>query len=736
MRKVNICSIIIFSICLLSSCNADILMNNGEIRIPDSSGNSSDNGGGSGPDPVELTAPTGINATKSYFSDSIRISWSAVNGADYYTIEKTAHDSEALTGLETWQQIQSSVNGTNFLDDSSELSANTYYSYRITAHTYEGISSPASATATGTILASPNTITATQGSSETGITVEWTQMPYVNSYIVYKSANGTITGADSERVAVVGSTGSGSISYTYSIDQDREAGDELTFAVQSVGETGERAALSNTAIGYTLIPGAPVKPEITSITKGSSTNSITIKFVSSVSDVDFVIRKSYTGGSEEVVVDTSLDQWNKLTQISDNTYQFVDTSVIRNVEYRYSVTTKNEIGLSEAATSTAYLLSPVSNVVLTAVNSETQFGYILTYKLPVGADDEERKLSNPYKYVITQTLKDESSSETIYEESVIDQYTTIYYEFDKDITKAEELKELRSISITVETDNLSSSSVTSNLVPFIPDPITSISATSNNKPAENDQPNRYNVYPVHVKWETDSEDSSFMLYRMDEDGNTVSFQASGREYTDETTQPLILYEYWIDATDDLGRTYGEPHAEDAYGSITLEAYKVMFESLSLKPWDVQDYVPDAYKTWWRNTDIAKMIEYGNSSNVNTQMKALGEASASDHYHDGSRVYYNAYREYLTEVGAHIVFEYTNFGENANWTMNGQYRMDVTGTEGNGSASSSTNGFDVAGMYPGHFDLGTIVVRSKGFSGKYYVKYEYSDGTTQEGYVEA
>ena len=723
MRKIF--PVILFAL-LLVSCNADILMNNGEIRIPDSSGGASDNGGGSGSDPIELSAPTGINATKSYFSDSIRISWSAVDGADYYTIEKTSHDSEALTGLETWQQIQSSVNGTNFLDNSSELSANTYYSYRITAHTYEGISSPASVTATGTILASPDTISATQGSSETGITVEWTQMPYVNSYIVYKSANGTITGADSERVAVVGSTGSGSISYTYSIDQDREAGDELTFAVQSVGETGERAALSNTATGYTLIPGAPVKPEITSITKGSSTNSITIEFASSVSDVDFVIRKSYTGGSEEVVVDTSLDQWNKLTQISGNTYQFVDTSVIRNVEYRYSVTTKNDIGLSEAATSTAYLLSPVSNVVLTAVNSDTQFGYILTYKLPVGADDEER--TTPYKYELVKTLKDGTEeAPEYYDDASVE--NVIYYPFEYDVTEEEELKELRSVVITVVADELRSSSVSSNSIPDIPDIVTNVTASKNVDPGKN-VPNANGVYPVEIKWNQTSDDATLVLYAKELSGDVSSrvISSDNGTYLDDSTSPLEQFKYWIVAQDELGRSKGESEKTDyGYGAVTLETFKVLFESLSLKPWDVQTYVPDEYKSWWKNISaVGAKVAAGSSSDP---FAALGSASDSDHFNGGS-VSYNAK---VGGNGAIITFTYSGFGEDPNWRMTGSYSMNVS-SSGNGDASSS--GFTVEGMYTGTFKLGTIVVSSKDFSGKYDVSYVFSDGSVSEGEVEA
>ena len=99
----------------------------------------------------------------------------------------------------------------------------------------------------------------------------------------------------------------------------------------------------------------------------------------------------------------------------------------------------------------------------------------------------------------------------------------------------------------------------------------------------------------------------------------------------------------------------------------------MFESLSLKPWEVQDYLPSEYRSWWKNTEIAKKIEKGNSSSIGEQTEALGSASASDHYHGGV-VNYSAGLDGLTN--ADIIFTYTNFGENKNWVMNGHYRMDV------------------------------------------------------------
>ena len=704
---------LILALALLVSCNADILINNGEIGLPDSNGVI----GGITED-VELTAPRRVNATKSIYPDSINITWSPVPGADYYTIEKTSHEVERLSGSEQWVPVQESIIGTTGYRDYSSLEPSTYYSYRVTAHTFEGESSPVSDVSTGTILASPQSISVSQGESESEIYITWTQMPYVDSYKIYMSSTDTISGVESEVQATVSSRNGSENGFAYQIDPNREAGKELSFGIQGVGESGEAAAISLPRVGYTRVPGAPVQPQYSNteegISKGSSTTGITIRFSSQArsDDIDFIIKKSSPGSAEETILDTSLSESekDKLVVNENGEYEFTDTVVARNVLYTYSVIAKNDTGMSQAAVATGYLLSPVTNLTLTPVNTEEKFGYELSFTLPVGWDDTER--TTEYIYEVVETNKSgEVVSNKDYSEAEINDLISHFYDFEKEVTKEKELTELQKISITVRTDDgLKTNTVTSNTIPFIPEAITSMEATSNDRPLEGEQPNENGVYPVHVKWTTDSTSDTFTLFRKDQDGNTARYNASGRSYVDESTQPLVIYEYWIEARDELGRTYGEDHAEDSYGSVTLQVYKDIFESVSLKPWDKQGYVPSEYRSWWKNTEVAKKIAYGNSSNLTTQMDVNG-------------------------IGAIIRFTYTNFGENLNFWMNGDYSMDVDAS-GSGSASSGSGGFSIEGMYPGHIGIGNIRVSGKNFAGQYTVTYKYSDGSENKGEVGA
>ena len=722
----------------LASCNADILINNGEITMPsENAGNSvtvpggGSTGGGSSAGSVELSAPTRVNATKSFYADRINITWSAVSGADYYTIERAEHESETLTGLEQWTPVQQSMNGTAYMD-SRDLKPSMYYSYKVTAHTVFGDVSPSSAVSTGTILAYPEQVTVSQGESETEIYILWDQMPYVDSYEIYMTTGDTISGVSSEKKATVAARSGTQNGFAYQIDPNREAGKELAFGIRSVGQTGNASEISSPRVGYTRVPGAPAQPQLdasTGITKGTDTAAITLRFKVDGEDPDFLIRKSSPGSSEIVVVDTTLSEAekDKVTLNSDGEYEFRDVAVGSNIEYTYSVIAKNDLGMSQAASAKGYLLSPVTNVTLTPVNTDSRLGYELTYKLPVGSDDPDRPVG--YEYEVVLIAKDGSTiSQTTYGQDDIGSMET-FFEFDRDVTPEEERGELRSVKITVSnTEGKSASSTSSNSIADIPEAIDSLTATSNARPLSSDIANSKGVYPVHIKWTTKSGASGLTLYRKAEDGTVVSFKVSGGAYDDTATDPLVKYEYWIESRDELGRTFGEPHAKDSYGAVTLTVFKDIFESVSLKPWEKQNYVPADYRTWWKNTKIATLVGYGNASDLATQMKALDDASANDHYRNGL-IEYSADTE---GFGGQIYFTYTNFGESANMWVNGRYEMHVD-SGGNGSAASGSNGFDVYGMYPGHIGLGNIRVASKAFAGSYTIRYDYGDGSsaTQE-----
>ncbi len=705
--------ILVLLILLLISCNTDPLINNGEITRPDGEAGKTDSG-----ESVVFSkkAPEGVNATKSYYEDSISIIWNAVNGADYYTLEKAVRDDrEPATDDDTWSTIGETITTTSYRDYSS-LEIGKYYSYKVTAHTFQGERGETSAVSVGTILASPETLSASKGTSETAILLSWNQMPYVESYEIYKSEISSITGSKSELVDSVNANENEEVNYySYEIDQAKEKGKELYFAVVGVSPTGEKAALSQVRSGYTLVPGAPGKPEV-SAEKGED-NTVTLHFKSGGDDSEykFVIKRSYAGSAEQVVFSTEFDS---LTQDEDSgTYVFEDTDVKENIEYSYSVTAENNIGISQAGTDYGYAVSTVKNLALVA--NKEKYGYDITYSLPLGMDDENRTAK--YTFVVTKTLKNGTvlEAEEYYEDELSSFNTFIPVER----TLADDSKEVQFVEIYVENSaGVASGKAVSNSLVKLQAPVTAISATSFNKPLNGEKANSSGVYPVHIKWTTTATDS-MTLVRKGSDGSVKSFKVTGSSYDDTTTSPLVIYDYYIDTSDGLGRTLGEiKHATNSYAAVTPETFINMFES-ALKPWDRQTYVPSAYRDYWKKSKIATLVGYGNASDLSTQLKALDSAEDKDHYRSDSKITYSASTE---GVGGQIYFTYNRFGESSNFYMTGSYEMHVNAS-GTGSAKSSTNGFTTGGMYSGQISLEKISVANKAFTGSYVFTINYSDG---------
>lgn len=715
---------------LLMGCHASLLMNNGEISRPQANKITKDT--------VEEfnkeLAPTNVNATASFYTDKIRVRWKEVKGADYYTIEKTSHLEPTLPEDATWVDLGIGVTGTSY-EDNKNLQPSTYYSYRITPHTYIGQAGAVSKSSTGTILSSPVKIDASKGTDLQHIYLTWDQTPNAEEYKIYKSTSSTILGTDSEYVTTV-EVNENSLEnvYAYEIIPGKEEGKDLYFAL-SATNNGVSAPLSIPRSGFTKVLGAPQKP-LCEISKGEYTNLITIQFISPTEDAttpfDYVIKRSYPGSTEAEVFSTKFG--DALVKNENGYYVFEDTDVYDNVEYSYSIMATDSKGnKSEAVVDTGYVLSPVKNLMLKASEQDSGIGYKATFDLPVGSDNPK------YVYKVTATLKNGDIGDVKEIKSADIANSDLFYQVQEKLKEAsDELKEIRSISIVVSNGEYETTPVVSNSIKDLDFAITKIGATHNEKPLNSDTPNEKGVYPVYIEFETKSNNEQ-TLVRKGSDGSVTYFEVTKENrdskrdyvyvYVDVETVPLVTYDYYIDNTDELGRTIGGErnsiqHTGSSYGSITPELYKAIFESVSLKPWEKQDYVPKQYQSWWKSTSLAVMIGYGNASDLSTQMKALGDAQANDHSSRSGLCRYSASME---GMGGQIYFYYTNFGESENFYITGNYEMHVNAS-GNGSAGSNTNGFEILGMYPGRCSLANIKVVSKGFSGKYGFEYNYTDGS--------
>lgn len=197
--------------------------------------------------PVELSPPSEVNATKGSFADKIVVSWSSVKGAAAYTIVRAEPESDDF-------QVLGYSQTTSYEDKA--VQPNTAYRYRIAATGDNDLSSDvdASPTAEGSASANsgkPEQVTGLEAAvgSNAGrsiVNLKWTQTPLALSYEIMRYDSGTWKPAGTSAVP----------QFT---DYAPPANATVAYAVRGVGNA--RGKWSRTVVvkiaGQTTPPAAP-----------------------------------------------------------------------------------------------------------------------------------------------------------------------------------------------------------------------------------------------------------------------------------------------------------------------------------------------------------------------------------------------------------------------------------------------------------------------------------------------
>lgn len=220
----------------------------------------------------KLDTPSEIHVSLYEFKDKIRVSWSPVKHAAYYTLERLVVTEKSESGewvipedaefsvLEHTQQLYSTSytdtiikEGLNDpLDYTNEKYGYAYF-YRVCAENprlgYE--ESDEKLSSCGSLLPPPSGTKATAGESEKYIEITWNQSAGAVRYEIYRSER-----EDGTNSAKVGTVTAGSASYK----DDKVSsfkGSDLFYTVSSINMIGEKSVVGPVALGYTLLPGAP-----------------------------------------------------------------------------------------------------------------------------------------------------------------------------------------------------------------------------------------------------------------------------------------------------------------------------------------------------------------------------------------------------------------------------------------------------------------------------------------------
>ena len=161
--------------------------------------------------------PIGTITASQGLLDRITIVWTAVTSATGYNIYRNASkvNSSTITGT-TYDDIHNS--STNI------LTIETVYSYTIESVTAPGVSATKSTAVTGKRVAIPTTpLTASQGTSTSGVTLNWTDVSAETEYVLYKGGV-ELSRPSANITTYTDTTGSVGTSFTYEIAVNTASG--------------------------------------------------------------------------------------------------------------------------------------------------------------------------------------------------------------------------------------------------------------------------------------------------------------------------------------------------------------------------------------------------------------------------------------------------------------------------------------------------------------------------------
>lgn len=706
------------------------------------------------------TNPVFVSASKGAYTDRIVVSWSSVPGADYYEIERAEEGSEDFVALTA--HVYGKTSFADVADDANTLMAGKQYVYRVYARSNTksaNFGSTVTASATGSMLAVPGNVDASN--EYTGyVMVKWDQVADAIGYKIYKQDS--LSDPD---FRLAGSVSSGSqTNFRYDVPAS-ETGDTIYFAVKAVGSNNVTTELSNYSFGNSLVPGAPSQPTNLTADQGKaveySPNKAPIVLTwdkpGSGTD-DYIIYRSAPGQSEKQVYPYGSNDKSPKQEGSDKCV-FADTrgrnEIMPGVRYTYTViptgTMDGKQIKGSPAVIDAYLLSNPSDVKLSLQKEPA--AYVVSFSQAVGLDTaEDRKDHADWSYIIN--MKTVNGAEDTLPPVVpgdYDDYISVAVPYNTS-EAADDQYTIFNVQVdngTLKTNKTSDLTITR---PGVPENF----AVGQNRYEEDMKKKDTNgIYPVRLSWKKNSNIDHYEVTITSADGSQDLGSATivGSKASYDAVYPNAKvgekYRYTIKAVDVLGREGDASEPEIGYGALTGDKFIEVWSAYAFKPFLFVDSLPTSANTdyqagfnlqnYWRNAEIGKKVEKGNSSSLSTQMDALTGGSYIYNYchyghgsHSGTpgnessygRMGYSASTE---GIGGQIYFTYEDFGELSYMYTNGEYEMHVDAS-GTGSAKSGSGGFTVEGMYPAQISLGNITVKSKAFSGQYSVRMKDGQGT--------
>ena len=682
----------------------------------------------------ELPVPEQVTASKGWYSKDIMLSWTPIQYARSYCIERAVVKEPDADGnwhypdVSEFETLVKDWYGGNVYTDkilSSPSFNNSEYGwrfyYRIQAKNLrKGLESEFSGEDTegcGWLLAPPSKCEADKGKSVSSISVSWNKVPDAAAYLVFRSST-----EDFSSYEKIGEVLGNTLSFSDTIPK-ADQGLEKYYKIKAKHSKGGESEFSGLVMGYTLKDGAPSSPSNLHVLKPDAEEISKLDIAWNpvpAPDGSTVTYSVYRTSSVDSV-------YTKLkAKLASSSY--TDTSVKPGIKYYYYVQTCVE-------KSGETLVSAFSD---TGPESENPVAGILLSP-PSKVETEDSEYSNSVNLVWSPSIGTAEGISFVYtvysSQSENGTYTPVagFVDITGDdhgdgklfceIPKYDYYK----ISSKKESNGTLESALSPAAAP-LPDSPENVRATKTlvldskwTGLSGDGEANQFGVYPVRITWNHPAEGApaGYNVYRsakLDASSFVKINESLVTEcsYIDRnaTAKPGVYYYYKVVSVNSLGqgKKGNDPASDSAhdswgYGALTTDQWFREYNTTVLSS--------QKKLTLMHNPDDRKKL--GSETVNGTISGTLG---------------YNAQ---IAGLGAEITMPYSNYADfyiNSNSTLGVYFCLTGnTDTTSNMSGNGNMHGtVTCTGMYPGEVGYGGLQIKGGAAGGGYYmVKTKSLDG---------
>ena len=675
----------------------------------------------------QLDAPAQIFVSQAESPTKINISWSKVDGATSYYLERAISTAKDVNGRficpdesEFKPMPIKRIYPTSYEDKiltNPSYSSEEYsygYFYRVCAENprlkYE--SSEFKLSEVAYLLAPPSGVKASRGESTTNIKVTWNKVPGAKYYDIYYSESDTGSGA--QYITTINANQN----WYNDVVVNSLKGKDLYYSVYAKTSANTSVA-SALALGYTLQEGAP--PQVTGVVvvegRGNTKDKIEIKWNDAGEGFNYAVYRTSSKDASFTLLPGKYIKEGK-------TYTFTDSKALKpNIYYYYQIQAfKVENGVkvkgpfsdsgSESKTpAEAFLLVPPSNITVMK-NKLDASRCTITFPPVIGSKDysEDSGLTsdyNNYEYVIygcdtadgafteVESFKDSTLSKDASGNYIIPITTKNYYK------------------ITTKNGNVESNA--SDVC--APAPFAASNLECSRAANVDGDANSNGVLPVKITWnppKNDVAEGGYYVYR------STNPDTGFKKITDEPLMATsfidnydaakagVYYYYKVLSLNSLGQGSNYTDAVVGYGALTADQY-------------MREY----NKTVMASQKKLKLMH------IADDMKKLGTETAYGKL-SGSL----SYNASIAGLGARILMHYTDYAEfYANGDAANGYYFFLNGDTNTSASMNASGNMDgivtIQGMYPGSVSYNNIKINGGAAGGGTYgIKRDGFDGQVE------